>query len=49
MFGLSIERCETGFLVYEKTHDYLLAKKWAFETPEALAKFIKEWAEEDNE
>jgi len=41
---LSIERGETGYIVYENAGQGMLGKKWAFETASSLADFIALWA-----
>lgn len=47
MNTLSIEVAENGFIVSEgRGHQGMTEKRWAFEKPEALANFIKEWGEE---
>tara|TARA_R110002073_G_scaffold49025_6_gene131430 strand:+ start:1106 stop:1279 length:174 start_codon:yes stop_codon:yes gene_type:complete len=44
---LSIERGETGFVVYENAGMGFSGRKWAFETPTALAEFVASWAAKD--
>ena len=44
---LSIERGETGYIVYENAGQGMLGKKWAFETASSLADFITKWADSD--
>ena len=44
---LSIERGETGYIVYENAGQGMCGKKWAFESAGALAEFIGSWADED--
>ena len=41
---LVIERCETGYVVYEDANGGPTGRKWAFETPANLAEFIEDWA-----
>lgn len=42
--NLKIERGETGFIVYEDAGVGLMGRKWAFETPAAVSKFVADWA-----
>lgn len=46
---LTIERAETGFVVYERAAMGQIGRKWAFEHPESLAEFIVGWAAKDDE
>ena len=48
MSDLIIVVAENGFIINEAGNfdRASVGKSWAFETPESLSKFIKEWAEE---
>jgi|14BtaG_2_1085337.scaffolds.fasta_scaffold22662_3 hypothetical protein len=46
---LSIERGETGYIVYEHTGRGILGKKWAFESTDSLAEFVAGWADNDKD
>lgn len=47
MDELKVEVAENGFVVYEGGGiSGGRGKPWAFETPDSLAKFMKEWGEE---
>lgn len=48
MSELQIEVAENGFIVSEGRQDLTIGRKWGFESPESLAKFIKEWGEENH-
>ena len=41
-----IEVVENGFVVREARRDHVNGKSWAFETPDALADFIRKWGED---
>lgn len=47
MKDLKIERGVTGFVVWEEAPNGYQGKMWAFETPEALSKFMLKWAADD--
>ena len=50
MHELLIEVAENGFVVSESAGQGMLGKKWAFETPHTLAKFIENWGKiQENE
>lgn len=48
MEDLIVEAVENGFVVLEGSgrDRAMMGKKWAFETPKALAEFVEEWGEE---
>lgn len=44
---LRVTVAENGFVISETDDSRLMGKMWAFETPESLAKYMKEWAEKN--
>lgn len=50
MRNLVIETAENGFIIYEDNgRDMMVGKKWAFETAESLAGFVKDWGKSEQE
>jgi hypothetical protein len=45
---ISVEVGVTGFVVYENAGSGMMGRKWAFETPASLAKFVTEWAKDSS-
>ena len=43
MQELRVIVAENGFVIDESQGSYLMGKMWAFETPDSLAKYMKEW------
>jgi hypothetical protein len=45
MRDLLVEAAENGFIVVEgnSRERFIIGKRWAFETPEALSEFILDW------
>ncbi len=46
--NIRIEVVENGFVVYEDAGMGLSGKKWAFESAQALSKFILQWGKDSD-
>jgi hypothetical protein len=44
---LKVMVAENGFVISETEGSHMMGKMWAFETPESLAKYMKEWGEKN--
>lgn len=44
---LIVNVAENGFVIRESEGSHLMGKMWAFETPDSLAKHMKEWGEKN--
>jgi hypothetical protein len=49
MSELLIEVAENGFVVSENAGQGMRGRRWAFENPETLAKFIEAWGNDKAE
>lgn len=42
---LRVMVAENGFVISETEREHMMGKMWAFESPESLAKHMKEWGD----